>query len=143
MRLLTCFVLALAISPSVFAEVGPAVGRPIPLLDIEDAARYLFGAARDSQWREADEQNDALQHALMNLPSDVGPSDVVAAVRARVHELADTVPHRERVKTMEAANEITQLTIGLDAVSVPAQVFRLAYLGRELDRWESPAAGRR
>jgi len=109
MRLLICFVLSLAISPSASAGVAPAAGRSLALLDLEDAARYLFGAARDSQWQEADEQVMTLQHAFMDLPADAGPNDVVSAVRGRVQELVEAVPHRDRGKTMEAANELTQL----------------------------------
>ena len=133
MRLLSYVLLALAFSTRAPADVGPAASRPIPLLEVEDAARYLFGAARDARWHQADEQMDTLQHASMNLPMDLAPSDVVAAVRARVHELADTVPHRDRIKTMEAANAITQLSIGLDTPDIPAQVLRLGYLGRQLE----------
>ena len=133
MRLLICVVLSLALSPSASTAVTPNAGRSLPLLDLEDAARYLFGAARDSQWREADEQIATLQHAFMDLPRDLGPNDVVSAVRARVLELVEAVPHRDRGRTMEAANDLTQLCVGLDPTSVPAQVFRLAYLGRQLE----------
>lgn len=133
MRLLTCVVLALAMSAPASAQVASAVGRPIPLLDLEDAARYLFGAARDSQWRVAAGQLETLQNAFMDLPGDVGPNDVVGGIRARVRELAETASDRDRVKTMQAANDITQLCIGLDMTEVPSQVFRLAYLGRQLE----------
>ena len=133
MRLVICFVLALAISPSVSTDAAFPVGRPLPLLDLEDAARYLFGAARDSQWRVAAGQLETLQNAFMDLPKDVGPNDVLSDIRARVRELADTVSQRDRVKTMQASNDITQLCIGLDATDVPSQVFRLAYLGRQLE----------
>jgi hypothetical protein len=64
MRLIICLLLTLAIAPNASAGVGPAVGRPIPLLDLEDAARYLFGAAWDLQWHDADEQVAAQQEAF-------------------------------------------------------------------------------
>jgi hypothetical protein len=133
MRLVICFVLALAINPSVSIDTAFAAGRPLPLLDLEDAARYLFGAARDSQWRPAAGQLETLQNAFMDLPKDSGPNDVLADIRARVRELAETVPQRDRVKTMQASNDITELCISLDATDVPAQVFHLAYLGRQLE----------
>jgi hypothetical protein len=57
-------------------------------------------------------------------------------MRARAVQLADTVARRDRAKTMDAANAITLYAIGLNDAfpsPVPAQIPRLAYLGRQIE----------
>jgi hypothetical protein len=110
--------------------------RPLALSEVDDSARYLFECARDAKWMQADGQLENLQRAVEDLPRSMQPPDVVASLRTRVRELPDAVSHHERIRTMEAANEITQSVIGLSAAyqsRVPAQVPTLAYLGRQIE----------
>src|SRR5262249_49180812 len=109
---------------------------PLALTEIDHAAQYLFDSARDSAWTQADEHFRELQRGVQNLPTSVAPADVVDSLRERVTQLGDTVPHRDRVKTMDAANAVTKYAMGLiDAFPslVPAQLPRLAYLGRQIE----------
>jgi hypothetical protein len=116
--------------------IPQAAQPPLALSAIDHAAQDLFDSARDSAWTQADEHLRELQQGGQNLPTSVAPADVVDSMRARVTQLADTVPHRDRVKTMDAANAITKYAMGLnDAFPslVPAQLPRLAYLGRQIE----------
>ena len=109
---------------------------PLALSGIDHAAQYLFDSARDSAWPQAEEHLRELQRDVQNLPTNVAPADVVDSLRERLTQLADTVPHHDRVKTMDAANAITKYAMGLtDAFPspVPAQLPRLAYLGRQIE----------
>jgi hypothetical protein len=118
--------------------------RPLSLSEVDDSARYLFECARDAKWMQAEGQLDALQRAVGDLPTALRPPDVAASLRNRVRELPDDVSHHERIRTMEAANAITESVIGLSAAfesRVPAQIPRLAYLGRQIE--VGIAAGRK
>jgi hypothetical protein len=116
---------------------GPQADQPpLALSQIDRAAKDLFDSARDSAWTQADEHLRELQRGVQNLPTNVAPADVVDSLRARVTQLADTVPHHDRVKTMDAANAITKSAMGLNDAfpsPVPAQLPRLAYLGRQIE----------
>jgi len=128
--------MAYAFLISTLLTVPTADRRPLALSEVDDAARYLFESARDNRWTDAGNQFYTLQHAAEDLPAGLAPADVVASLRRRIRELADTVPHHERVRTMDAANAVTQFVIGLSGAfesRVPAQVPRLAYLGRQLE----------
>jgi hypothetical protein len=116
--------------------VPSADRRPLALSEVDDAARYLFESARESKWTDAAAQLQVLQHAFQDLPAGLQPGDVASSLRTRMRELPDAVSQRDRVRTMEAANSITQSAIGLSSQfqsSVPAQVPTLAYLGRQIE----------
>jgi len=118
------------------ATIPTADRRPLALSEVDDAARYLFESARDSKWMEAEAQLRTLRDAVEDLPAGLQPADVASALRGRMRELPDTVAQRDRVRTMEAANAITQSVIGLSTrfqTRVPAQIPTLAYLGRQLE----------
>ncbi len=118
------------------APAPAADQRPLALSEVDDAARYLFDCARDSRWTEAESQLRTLRDAYEDLPEGLRPADLVASLRRRVDQLPDAVAHRDRLMVMEASNAITQLVIGLsDAYqsTVPAQIPRLAYLGRQIE----------
>lgn len=128
--------IAYAFFIGVLLTVPSADRRPLALSEVDDAARYLFESARDSRWSDSRNQLDTLQHAAEDLPAGLAPADVVASLRRRIRELSDTVPHHERVRTMDAANAVTQFVIGLSGAfesRVPAQVPTLAYLGRQIE----------
>src|SRR5215831_8760129 len=125
------YVLVLAL----ISAVPAADKRPLALSEVDDSARYLFESAREAKWMQADAQLQVLQHAFEDLPKDLQPADVTASIRTRMRELPDAVAQRDRVRTMEAANAITQSVIGLSTrfqTRVPAQIPTLAYLGRQL-----------
>jgi hypothetical protein len=126
------YVLVLAL----ISAVPAADKRPLALSEVDDSARYLFESAREAKWMQADAQLQVLQHAFEDLPRGLQPADVTALIRTRMRELPDAVSQRDRVRTMEAANAITQAVIGLSAQfqsQVPAQIPTLAYLGRQLE----------
>ena len=126
-----CVFLLLLLQP-----IPSADQRPLALSEVDDAARYLFESARETQWDEAQAQLRTLQDAFEDLPSGLGPADVFASARSRVHELPDSVARHDRVAVMEGANAITGLVIGLSEryqSNVPAQIPRLAYLGRQIE----------
>jgi hypothetical protein len=109
---------------------------PAAVVEAADAARYLFDAARDSNWDEAASQLEALRTAMAALPNDLGAPKLRHSVRIRARELARTVPANERVRTMEAANEIIQSAADLAHTfhtSTPAAMTLLDYYGRQLE----------
>ena len=109
---------------------------PLALSLTDHAATNLFDSARDSAWPQAEEHLREIQRGVANLPTALAPADTVDSMRARAVQLADTVSHRDRVKTMDAANAITLYAIGLNEAfpsAVPAQIPRLAYLGRQIE----------
>lgn len=126
------FVVVLALLQTVPA----ADRRPLALSEVDDAARYLFDCARDVRWKEAEAQLETLQRAFEDLPAGLQPADVAASLRGRMRELPDAVSQHDRVRTMEAANAITQSVMGLSTrfqSRVPAQIPTLAYLGRQIE----------
>jgi len=128
--------LSCAFALALISATPTADRRPLALSEVDDAARYLFQSARDAKWMEADAQLQTLKHAFEDLPAGLGPGDVAISLRGRMRELPDAVSQRDRVRTMEAANAITQSVIGLSSQfqsSVPAQVPTLAYLGRQIE----------
>jgi hypothetical protein len=121
---------------ALLSTVPAADQRPLALSEVDDSARFLFECARDAKWMQADGQLETLQRAVEDLPRGMQPADVVASLHTRVRELPDAVSHHERIRTMEAANAITQSVIGLSAAyqsQVPAQIPTLAYLGRQIE----------
>jgi hypothetical protein len=129
---------------ALISTIPVADQRPLALSEVDDSARYLFEYARDAKWMQANGQLDTLQRAVGDLPIGLRPADVAAALRNRIRELPDDVSRHERIRTMEAANAITESVIGLSAAfqsPVPAQVPRLAYLGRQIE--VGIAAGRK
>ncbi|HUK33599.1 MAG TPA: hypothetical protein VLV86_06800 [Vicinamibacterales bacterium] len=129
-------VLHLFIALLLLQSVPSADRRPLALSEIDDSARYLFDAARDSRWTAAQDQLQTLQQALEDLPTGIRPTDEATSLRRRVHELADMVASKDRVRTMDAANAITQSVIGLSVTfqsRVPSQIPRLGYLGRQVE----------
>jgi hypothetical protein len=125
-----------AIVFALLQTVPSADTRPLALSEVNDAARYLFESARESKWPDALTQWQLLQHAAQDLPAGLQPADVASSLRTRMRELPDAVSQHDRIRTMEAANAITQSVIGLSSQfqsSVPAQIPTLAYLGRQIE----------
>src|SRR5215470_17224974 len=121
---------------ALISAIPTADQRPLALSEVDDAARYLFESARETKWTQANAQLQMLQHAFEDLPRALQPADVAASLRTRMRELPDAVAQHDRVRTMEAANAITQSVIGLSAQfqsQVPAQLPTLAYLGRQIE----------
>jgi len=116
-------------------SIPAADAPPAAVVDAGAAARHLFDAARDSQWEEAASQLGALQRALANLPNDAGSGALRRTLRTRAHDLTQTVAHKRRLATMEAANDVTRFAADLANTyhtNVPAQLRLLDYYGRQL-----------
>ena len=115
--------------------VPAADAPPRAVVEAGDAARYLFDAARDGRWHEADSQLAALQTDAANLPESRGEPALRRSLRTRMRQLSGAVGRRQRVRTMEAANEVAHITADLTQTYhtiMPAQLPLLDYYGRQL-----------
>jgi hypothetical protein len=135
-----CFALACTASTTAAQTTSEKTPRadqpPRALIEMGNAAAYLFDAARDDRWDDATYQLQAIQTQLHDLPSSLAPADVWKSLRRRTRQLGAYVRRRDKVRTMEAANATTRLAADLSRtfdVTVPIQVPLLAYLGRQLE----------
>jgi hypothetical protein len=135
-----CFALAFTASTThaqTASQKTPRADRPPrALVDMGNAAAYLFDAARDDRWDDATYQLQAIHTQLHDLPSSLAPADVWKLLRRRTRELGRYVGKRNKVRTMESANATARLAADLSRTfdtTVPIQVPLLAYLGRQLE----------
>jgi hypothetical protein len=109
---------------------------PSSLVEVGDAAKELFDAARLSNWSDADVALQALKTSGAALPTKWSTPDLASQLVSHLAEVESSVSARLRVQTMELANGITRLVADLSSqyqMSVPYALVLLDYYGRELE----------
>jgi hypothetical protein len=109
---------------------------PAALLQLGQSATDLFDAARSSEWRRAPASLQALNEAVSNLPTDLRDPDIAAQLQSRLGSVRDATNSRNQLKTMDAANAITQIVAELSSKywsEVPYEVKMLGYYGRQIE----------
>lgn len=133
-------VLAVAWMGSVSARTAAAAVPPL-LADTGELAENAYDAARDGDWPTATRKVAALRDATKRLKSDPGQAD--DKVRSSLNDLATQLDRlqaaigaKDRLAAMKAANRMT-LTVAEATEpfhpTIPVDVTRLDYLGRELE----------
>ena len=116
-------------------RVSVANRPPSSVLNVGDSATDLFNAAWSSDWRRAVADLQSLNEAASELPIDLPRPDLVAELQANVASVADGAITRQRIKTMAAANALTQIVAELSSEyepDVPYDVKVLGYYGRQI-----------
>lgn len=111
-----------AATPTVPASAVPAE-HPAP----GELAENLYDAARAGDWSTAGAKLDSLRGAVSPSPADSG-------VQSRLATLAQAIPARDEIRTMEASNALTRdfARASASGSRVPVEVVMLDYYGREL-----------
>jgi len=119
---------------------SPAKGEvPKALADAGEYGENLYDYAKVNDWKRAEARLAALGTAVGKVHSEAGVSGIaVERLRRIVASLNHSVARKQRLTTMREANQVTLDVADLtDAykVSVPVEVTRLDYYGRELEIW--------
>ena len=119
------------------AQSVPSADRPpAGLLELGDAAKWLFDAAYASDWRTAAERMRSVSQSASALPSNLPKADLVGQLQASVQYASDATNARDRVETMDEANTITRLVADLSSEyqgQLPYEARMLGYYGRQLE----------
>ncbi len=118
----------------------PAMGHvPKALADAGEYGENLYDYAKVNDWTHAEARLVALRTAVGRVRSEAGISGVATDRLAPiVAALNHSVARKQRLMTMREANQVTLDVADLTAaykVSVPVEVTRLDYYGRELEIW--------
>jgi hypothetical protein len=121
-------------------SAGPAKqGVPKPLADAGEYGENLYDYARVNDWKNAEARLAALGTAVGTLRDETGvPRIAQNRLERDVDALKRSVALKERLTTMREANRVTLDVADMTAayqVSVPVEVTRLDYYGRELEIW--------
>jgi hypothetical protein len=111
-------------------------GPPSSLVEVGDAAKELFDAARLSHWSAADVALQTMKVSGAALPTRWSTPDLGSRLLNRLAEVETSLSARQRVETMDFANGITRLVADLSSeyeMPVPYALVLLDYYGRELE----------
>ena len=124
-------------SSPVVRQAPAGVNSPPPaLLDVGETAEELFDAARVSNWKDAAIALRTMNESADELPVTFSKAGLTAQLQSRLEELSDTVSQQQRLRTMDFANQITQLVADLSGkyqTQVPYALVMLGFYGRELE----------
>ena len=135
----------LADGPSVAAAAQTVTGSPakeeVPkaLADAGEYGENLYDYAKANDWKHAEARLVALGTAVGRVRSEAGVSGIAVDRLGRTRAaLNHSVARKHRLMTMREANQVTLDVADLTAaykLSVPVEVTRLDYYGRELEIW--------
>ncbi len=126
---------AVAASQAPARRIPAADAPPAAVVQAASAARYLFDAARDSNWDDVAPELAALQTAVTALPEDAGDPQLRRSIRMRTHDLATAIRRKRRIPAMEAANAVARFAAEVAQTyrtDTPAEIALLDYYGRQL-----------
>jgi hypothetical protein len=114
-------------------------GVPKPLADAGEYGENLYDYAKMNDWKHAEARLVALRTAVGKVRSESGVSGMAEdRLQRTVAALNRPVARKQRLTVMREANQVTLDVADLTAVyrvSVPVEVTRLDYYGRELEIW--------
>jgi hypothetical protein len=116
---------------------------PASLLRLGQSATDLFDAAWSSDWSRSAADLQSLNEAASELPVDLPKPDLVTQLQSRVVSVRDATNTRQRIKTMDGANGITQIVAELSAEYQPLVPYEVKMLGYYGTASASGSAGRR
>ena len=122
-------------SAAVTMEESP----PVSLSDAGEYGENVYDYAKANDWKNAHVKLAALKEAIKKVRSDVkNQSAVLDRLDTNVVALDRAVKARDRQSAMEEANQVTLGVANITAaykLSVPVEVTKLDYYGRELEVW--------
>jgi hypothetical protein len=124
-------------SASPVSTTGESV--PTSLADAGEYGENVYDYAKANDWKNADIKLAALNDAVKQVRADVkNNSAAVDRLAVNVAALDRAVTSKDRQATMREANQVTldaaEMTTAYK-LSVPVEVTRLDYYGRELEVW--------
>ena len=128
-------------APPAYATRAVATAESIPT-SLADAGEYgenVYDYAKASDWKNADVKLAALRAAAKQVSADVKNSGAaVDRLDGNVAALGRAVSSKDRQATMREANQVTLDVADMTTayrLSVPVEVTKLDYYGRELEVW--------
>jgi uncharacterized membrane-anchored protein YhcB (DUF1043 family) len=112
---------------------------PTSLADAGEYGENVYDYAKANDWKNADVKLAALRDAVKKARTDVrNQSAAVDRLDANLATLNNAVSSKDRQATMREANQVTLDVADMTAaykLSVPVEVTKLDYYGRELEVW--------
>ncbi|MEA2551829.1 MAG: hypothetical protein QOJ65_5 [Fimbriimonadaceae bacterium] len=128
-----------ATAASASAAVTTAESVPQSLANAGEYGENVYDYAKANDWKNADVKLAALRDAARQVRTDVkNNSAAVERLDGSVVALDRAVSSKDRQATMREANQVTLDVANLTTaykLSVPVEVIRLDYYGRELEVW--------
>jgi hypothetical protein len=114
-------------------------GVPPSLASAGEYGENVYDFAKANDWKNADIKLAALRNAVKNVRADVkNKAAAVDRLDGNVAALDRAVAAKDRQATMREANQVTFDVADMTTaykLSVPVEVTKLDYLGRELEVW--------
>jgi hypothetical protein len=112
---------------------------PTSLSNAGEYGENIYDYAKTNDWKNADLKLAALKDEVKKVRTDVrNQSAVVDGLDTNVAALDKAVTAKDRQATMREANQVTHHVADMTAaykLSVPVEVTKLDYYGRELEVW--------
>jgi hypothetical protein len=112
---------------------------PTSLSNAGEYGENVYDYAKANDWKNADVKFAALKEAVKNVSTDVkSESAAVNRLDTNVAALRRAVTAKDRQATMREANQVTLDVADMTTaykLSVPVEVTKLDYYGRELEVW--------
>jgi hypothetical protein len=128
-------------TPPGSASVSQPAEKSVPT-SLSNAGEYgenVYDFAKANDWKKADIKAAALRGAVKKVHADVNNKSAEIAILDRnVTDLEHAVTTRDRQAAMREANQVTLDVANMTTaykLSVPVEVTRLDYFGRELEVW--------
>src|ERR1700730_9321846 len=124
---------------SASAAVTTEQSVPTALSNAGEYGENVYDYAKANDWKNADVKLAALRNAVKQVRTDVmNQSGAVDGLDGNVATLERAVTAKDRKAAMREANQVTLDVAGMTAaykLSVPVEVTKLDYYGRELEVW--------
>jgi hypothetical protein len=125
--------------PAITSSATSEASLPAWLSDAGEYGENVYDFAKANDWKNVEVKLAALRGAVKNVSTDVkSQSAVLDRLEANVTGLERAVVAKDRQATMREANQVTvnvaEMTTAYK-LSVPVEVTRLDYYGRELEVW--------
>ena len=134
-----------ATTPGASSAVPTTGGLPASLANAGEYGENIYDYAKVNDWKNAGVKLAALKAAIKNVRAEVkNQSGSVGHLEANVAALDRNVTAKDRQATMREANQVTLDVANMTSaykLSVPVEVTRLDYYGRELEVWAQAQDG--
>jgi hypothetical protein len=128
-----------AMPPTASSAVTKTESAPTSLSNAGEYGENVYDYAKANDWKNADVKVAALRDAIKNVRTDVKKQGAaVDRLDTNVAALDRAVTAKDRQAAMREANQVTFDVADMTAaykLSVPVEVTRLDYYGRELEVW--------
>jgi len=125
--------------PSASTAVTTELSVPTSLSNAGEYGENIYDYAKANDWKNADVKLAALRNVVKTVRAEVKiQSDSVDRLDAKVAALDRNVTAKNRLAAMREANQVTLDVANMTTaykLSVPVEVTKLDYYGRELEVW--------